>query len=169
YVPVWANGTSRPPWIGYRCTFYMFGTSCNRINDSIGSISTEGGSLMAGILIVDDAQFMRVTLANIIKKGQHKVVGEAENGEIAVKRFRELDPDLVIMDITMPVMNGIDAIAEIKKLDKDANIIVCSALGQQKVVVKAIELGAKDFIVKPFDENRVLETINHVLEKASHT
>ncbi|WP_153124088.1 response regulator [Peribacillus tepidiphilus] len=118
---------------------------------------------MARILIVDDAKFMRLTLSNILHKANHEVVGEGENGQDAVKLYRELKPDLVTMDITMPVMSGIDAVKEIKKEFPDAKIIMCSAMGQQKMVVEAIEAGAKDFIVKPFDELRVAEAINRVL------
>ncbi|GGH73930.1 chemotaxis protein CheY [Compostibacillus humi] len=121
---------------------------------------------MAKILIADDAKFMRLTLASMVKKGNHEVVGEAENGEEAVRLYRELQPDIVTMDITMPVMNGIEAIREIMKINSNANIIVCSAMGQQKVVVEAIEAGAKDFIIKPFDESRVLETIDRILKKS---
>lgn len=118
---------------------------------------------MARILVVDDANFMRVTLGAILKKQKHDVVAEAKNGEEAISLYQEMKPDLVTMDITMPIMNGINAIMEIINVDPQAKIVVCSAMGQQKVVVEAIEKGAKDFIVKPFDENRVLETVNHVL------
>ncbi|WP_026907539.1 response regulator [Paucisalibacillus globulus] len=118
---------------------------------------------MARILIVDDAKFMRTTLHTILSKDNHEIVGEAENGEEAVSLFKNTKPDLVIMDITMPIMNGMDAMKEIKKFDENAQIVVCSAMGHQKVVVDAIELGAKDFIVKPFDEHRVLETVERVL------
>lgn len=118
---------------------------------------------MAKILIVDDAKFMRTTLQTILTKNNHEIVGEAENGEIAVSLYKKNKPDLVIMDITMPVMNGIEAIKKIKEFDVNALIVVCSAMGHQKVVVEAIELGAKDFIVKPFDEQRVLETVERTL------
>lgn len=118
---------------------------------------------MARILIVDDAKFMRLTLSNILKKGEHEVVGEAENGREAVRLFRELNPDLVTMDITMPEMSGLEAVREIKASAPHAKIIMCSAMGQQKIVVEAIEAGAKDFLVKPFDESRVLEAINRVM------
>jgi two-component system, chemotaxis family, chemotaxis protein CheY len=118
---------------------------------------------MARILIVDDAKFMRTTLQTILTKDRHEIVGEAENGEEAVFLYKSTSPDLVLMDITMPVMNGIDAIKEIRKYDPHAQVVVCSAMGHQKVVVDAIELGAKDFIVKPFDEHRVLETVSRVL------
>jgi two-component system chemotaxis response regulator CheY len=118
---------------------------------------------MARILIVDDAKFMRMTLANILINAKHEVVGEAENGAEAVELFIKEKPDLVTMDITMPEKNGIEALKEIKQSYADAKIIMCSAMGQQKMVVEAIEAGAKDFIVKPFDENRVIEAVNRVL------
>lgn len=118
---------------------------------------------MARILVVDDAKFMRMTLTNILQSGNHEVVGEAENGRQAIDLFHSLSPDLITMDITMPEMNGIDALKEIKKAQPNAKIIMCSAMGQQKMVVEAIEAGAKDFIVKPFEENRVLEAITRVL------
>lgn len=118
---------------------------------------------VARILIVDDAKFMRMTLSNILIKANHEVVGEAENGLQAVELFIKEKPDLVTMDITMPEQNGIEALREIKSQYPDAKIIMCSAMGQQKMVVEAIESGAKDFIVKPFDENRVIEAITRVL------
>ncbi|APH05134.1 response regulator [Bacillus weihaiensis] len=118
---------------------------------------------MARILIVDDAKFMRMTLSNILIKANYEVVGEAENGVQAVELFEKEKPDLVTMDITMPELNGIEALKEIKSKFADAKIIMCSAMGQQKMVVEAIEAGAKDFIVKPFDENRVIEAITRVL------
>lgn len=118
---------------------------------------------MAKILIVDDAKFMRMTLGNMLKNGGHEVVGEAENGKEAVERFKELAPDLVTMDITMPEMSGLEAVKLIKEISSEAKVIMCSAMGQQKMVVEAIEAGAKDFIVKPFDEARVLEAISRVL------
>lgn len=119
---------------------------------------------MARIFIVDDAKFMRITLSNILTKANHEVVGEAENGKAAVEMFRELKPDLVLMDITMPEMSGLEAVKMIRREFPDAKVIMCSAMGQQKMVVEAIETGAKDFIVKPFDESRVLEAINRVLK-----
>ena len=118
---------------------------------------------MARILIVDDAKFMRITLTNILKKANHEIVGEAENGREAVELYRELKPDLVTMDITMPEMSGLDAVKKIKKDFKDAKIIMCSAMGQQKMVVDAIEAGAKDFIVKPFDDSQVVDSVSRVL------
>ncbi|KMK96394.1 response regulator [Rossellomorea marisflavi] len=118
---------------------------------------------MAGILIVDDAKFMRVTLGNMVRSGGHVVVGEAENGLEAVEKFKALQPDLVTMDVTMPEMDGIQAVRRIMDEYPDAVIIMCSAMGQQRVVMDAIEAGAKDFIVKPFEENRVLEAISRIL------
>lgn len=118
---------------------------------------------MARILIVDDAKFMRMTLSNILNKANHEIVGEGENGKEAIKLYKELSPDLVTMDITMPEMSGLEAMKEIKKEFPNAKVIMCSAMGQQKMVVEAIEAGAKDFIVKPFDEGRVLDAINRVL------
>ncbi|WP_282171570.1 response regulator [Cytobacillus firmus] len=118
---------------------------------------------MARILIVDDAKFMRVTLGTILKKAGHEIVGEGENGKEAVDLFVNLKPDLVMMDITMPEMSGLEAVREIKRDNPNAKVIMCSAMGQQKVVVESIEAGAKDFIIKPFDEGRVLEAVNRVL------
>ncbi len=118
---------------------------------------------MGRILLVDDAKFMRVTLGTILKKAGHEIVGKGENGREAVELYGNLQPDLVMMDITMPEMSGLDAMKEIKKKNPSAKVIMCSAMGQQKVVVESIEAGAKDFIVKPFDEGRVLEAVNRVL------
>lgn len=120
---------------------------------------------MARVLIVDDAMFMRTTLTTMLSNGNHEVVGQAENGQQAVQLYKELLPDIVTMDVTMPVMDGIQSVREIIKFDNNAKIIMCSAMGQQKVVVEAIEAGAKDFIVKPFEESRVLETINRTLSQ----
>lgn len=118
---------------------------------------------MAKILVVDDAKFLRMTISNILKKANHEVVGEGENGQEAIELYRGLQPDLVTMDITMPIMSGLDAVKEIKKEFPLAKVIMCSAMGQQKMVVEAIEAGAKDFIVKPFDEARVIDSVNRVL------
>ncbi len=123
----------------------------------------KGETAVARILIVDDAKFMRVTLSSILKKADHEIVGEGENGKDAVDLFVNLKPDLVMMDITMPEMSGLEAVREIKRDNPNAKVIMCSAMGQQKVVVESIEAGAKDFIIKPFDEGRVLEAVNRVL------
>ncbi|AMW32310.1 two-component system, chemotaxis family, response regulator CheY [Fervidobacterium changbaicum] len=119
---------------------------------------------MARILVVDDAAFMRMMLKDILTKAGHEVVGEAANGVEAVEKYKELKPDVVTMDITMPEMNGIDAIKEIKKIDPNATIIVCSAMGQQAMVIEAIQAGAKDFIVKPFQAARVIEAVQKVVK-----
>lgn len=115
------------------------------------------------ILICDDAAFMRMMIKNVLTKGGYTVVGEAENGAKAVEKYKELSPDLVLMDITMPEMDGIQALKEIKKLDGGAKVIMCSAMGQQAMVVESIQAGAKDFIVKPFQEDRVLEAVKKVI------
>ncbi len=114
---------------------------------------------MASILIVDDAAFMRMMIKDILSKNGFSVVGEAENGLKAVEKYKELNPDLVIMDITMPEMDGIQAVKQIKSLDPSARIIMCSAMGQQAMVIESIQAGAKDFIVKPFQAERVIEAV----------
>lgn len=116
-----------------------------------------------GILIVDDASFMRMMIKDILTKNGFEVVGEAENGVVAVEKYQELKPDLVIMDITMPEMDGIQAVKEIRSIDPDAKIIMCSAMGQQAMVIEAIQAGAKDFIVKPFQHDRVIEAVKKAL------
>ena len=119
---------------------------------------------MSTVLIVDDAAFMRLNLKNIIKDTDLEVVGEAGNGKEGIKKYKELKPDLVTMDITMPEMDGIEALKKIKEIDSEANVIVCSAMGQQKMVVQAVEAGAEDFIVKPFDENKIKDALNKALK-----
>jgi len=116
-----------------------------------------------GILIVDDAAFMRMMIKDILSKNGFNVIGEAENGIKAVEKFSELKPDLVIMDITMPELDGIEAVKKIRTIDGNAKIIMCSAMGQQAMVIEAIQAGAKDFIVKPFQPERVLEAVNKVI------
>lgn len=118
---------------------------------------------MASVLIVDDAAFMRMMIKDILTKNNFEVVGEAANGQEAVEKFKELRPDLVTMDITMPEMDGIEALRNIKAIDSDAKVIMCSAMGQQAMVIDAIQSGAKDFIVKPFQADRVIEAIQKVL------
>ncbi|WP_106766059.1 response regulator [Paenibacillus faecalis] len=115
------------------------------------------------ILIVDDAAFMRMMIRDILTKNGFEVVGEAQDGAQAIEKFKELRPDLVTMDITMPEMDGIAALKEIKKADPNAKVIMCSAMGQQAMVIDAIQAGAKDFIVKPFQSDRVIEAINKTL------
>jgi len=114
------------------------------------------------VLIVDDAAFMRMMLKDIVIKAGFEVAGEAANGREAVEKYKELKPDIVTMDITMPEMDGITAIKEIMKIDPNAKIIVCSAMGQQAMVIEAIKAGAKDFIVKPFQPSRVVEALQKV-------
>jgi two-component system chemotaxis response regulator CheY len=115
------------------------------------------------ILLVDDASFMRMMLKNILAGAGYEVAGEAENGAKAVEQFKALKPDLVIMDIIMPEMGGIDAVREIVKAQPGAKILMCSSMGQQSLVVEAIQAGAKDFIVKPFQPSNVLEAVKKVL------
>jgi two-component system chemotaxis response regulator CheY len=112
------------------------------------------------VLITDDTAFMRMTLRNVIQKNGFTVVGEAADGEEAVNKYRELRPDLVTMDITMPKMDVITAIKEIMKFDSNARIIVCSAMGQKPMVIEALNAGARDFLVKPFDAQRVVEALH---------
>ena len=116
-----------------------------------------------GILLVDDAAFMRMMLKDILVKNGYEVLGEAENGLKAVEKYKELNPDLVIMDITMPEMDGIEAVKEIKKINPSAAVIMCSAMGQQSMVIEAIQSGAKDFIVKPFQADRIVEAVRKVI------
>jgi len=116
------------------------------------------------VLVVDDAAFMRMMIKDILEKNGFEVVGEAENGAVAVEKYKELSPDLVTMDITMPEKDGITALKEIKQIDPKAIVIMCSAMGQQAMVIDAIQAGAKDFVVKPFQSERVIEAITKALE-----
>lgn len=115
------------------------------------------------ILICDDAAFMRMMIKDILTKNGYNVVGEAENGVKAIEKYNELQPDLVLMDITMPEMDGIEALKGIKAADSNALVIMCSAMGQQAMVIESIQAGAKDFIVKPFQADRVLEAVKKVV------
>jgi two-component system chemotaxis response regulator CheY len=115
------------------------------------------------VLVCDDAIFMRTMISDILSQAGFEIVGEAESGLQAVQKYRELKPDLVTMDIVMPDMGGIEAVREICKQDPDAKILMCSAMGQQALVVEAIQAGAKDFVVKPFQPSRVLEAVQRVL------
>ena len=115
------------------------------------------------ILICDDAAFMRMMIKDILTKNGYTVAGEAENGAKAVEKYAELHPDLVLMDITMPEMDGIQALKKIKESHPQASVIMCSAMGQQAMVIESIQSGAKDFIVKPFQADRVIEAVKKVV------
>ena len=115
------------------------------------------------ILICDDAAFMRMMIKDILTKNGYNVCGEAENGLKAVEKYNELKPDLVLMDITMPEMDGIQALKNIKAANPGAMVIMCSAMGQQAMVIESIQAGAEDFIVKPFQADRVLEAVKKVV------
>lgn len=115
------------------------------------------------IMIVDDAAFMRMMVKDILSKNGYEIVAEAENGAKAVEKYQEVKPDLTTMDITMPEMDGISALKQIRSMDANAKIIMCSAMGQQAMVIEAIQAGARDFIVKPFQPDRVLEAVRKVV------
>lgn len=116
-----------------------------------------------GVLIVDDAAFMRMMIKDILSKNGFEIAGEAENGKVAVEKYSELSPDLVVMDITMPEVDGIQAVKQIMSIDPQAKIVMCSAMGQQSMVIESIQAGAKDFIVKPFQADRVIEAVKKAL------
>jgi two-component system chemotaxis response regulator CheY len=118
---------------------------------------------MARVLVVDDAAFMRKMVSDALAKGGHEVVGEASNGVEAIARFQELKPDLMTLDITMPEKDGLSALADIMGTDPSARVVMCSALGQESKVLEAIKLGAKDFVVKPFQPARVIEAVDKAL------
>lgn len=118
---------------------------------------------MATILLVDDAKFMRMLLRNILEKGGHTIVGEAADGIEAFDKYKSIRPDVVTLDITMPLRDGIETLKDIIAFDKDANVIMCSAMGQQGFVIDAVKNGAKDFLVKPFQEDKVLSSIAKIL------
>ena len=116
------------------------------------------------ILVVDDAMFMRTMIKNLLKNStEFEIIGEAENGLEAIQKFKELQPDIVTLDITMPEMDGLEALKEIIKIDANAKVVICSAMGQQSMVLDAIKVGAKDFIVKPFQADRVIEALTKVV------
>ena len=115
------------------------------------------------ILVVDDAAFMRMMIKDILTKNGYNVAGEAENGAKALEKYNEVKPDLVLMDITMPEVDGIQALKNIKAADPNAKVIMCSAMGQQAMVIESIQAGAKDFIVKPFQPDPVLEAVKKVV------
>ncbi len=116
------------------------------------------------IMIVDDAAFMRMTIKNCLTKAGYDSIIEAADGLIAVEAYQAEKPDLVILDITMPNMDGIQALGAIKQMDPSSKIVMCSAMGQEAMVVEAIKLGASDFIVKPFKPERILDTVSRILE-----
>ena len=118
---------------------------------------------MPSVLIADDAAFMRMMLKNVLTEAGYEIAGEAENGAVAVAKYRELSPDLTTMDITMPEMDGLAALKEIRAGDPTARVVMCSAMGQQSMVIESIQAGAKDFIVKPFQPDRVLEAVQKAL------
>ncbi|MDR3348030.1 MAG: response regulator [Acidaminococcales bacterium] len=115
------------------------------------------------VLVVDDAAFMRMMIKDILTKNDFEVVGEASNGSEALEKYKDLKPDLTTMDITMPEKDGISAVKDIRAFDSSAKIIMCSAMGQQAMVIEAIQAGAKDFIVKPFQPDRVVEAMRKAL------
>jgi len=118
---------------------------------------------VAKIMIVDDAAFLRAMLKEILVQGGHEVITEASNGEEAIEKYKAFRPELVTMDITMPIMEGTQALQHIRKIDPEAKVIMCSALGQRQLILDAIRSGAKDFIVKPFQSGRVLEAVSRTM------
>jgi two-component system chemotaxis response regulator CheY len=118
---------------------------------------------MARVLVVDDAAFMRKMVTDALSQGGHDVIGEAADGVEAVDRWQELRPDLTTLDITMPEKDGLAALREIISIDPTAKVIMCSALGQERKVLESIKLGAKDFVVKPFKPDRVLDAVSKAL------
>ncbi len=119
--------------------------------------------MLSKIMIVDDARFMRVMLKDILSKEEYEVVAQLENGIQAMEQYKELKPDLVIMDITMPQMDGISALKEIREIDPEAKVIMCSAMAQKNKVKEALKMGAKDFIVKPFQKEQLLKAVRKCL------
>ncbi len=115
------------------------------------------------VLIVDDLAFIKLIIKDTLEKTGFEVAGEASNGVEAIEQYKRLHPDIVLMDITMPKMDGIQALQEIVKIDPQAKVIMCSALGQQKLIIQSIQLGAKDFIVKPFKPERIVGAIKKAL------
>jgi len=117
---------------------------------------------MKRVLIVDDAAFMRVSIKNMLSRHDYEIVGEAENGKVAIIKYQELKPDIVTMDITMPEMDGLASLKEILALDPSANVIMVSAMGQESMVREAVLAGAKGFIVKPFKEDTILSAFQNL-------
>ena len=120
--------------------------------------------MAVNVLIVDDLAFIKIVLRDILEKAGFRVVGEASNGEQAISMYQDARPDVVLMDITMPGMDGLTALKQIRQIDPAARVIICSALGQQRLIVQAIQLGAKDFIVKPFQPQRVVSALKKALD-----
>ena len=120
---------------------------------------------MAAVLIVDDTLFMRASIKQMLEANGHSVAGEASNGVEAVTKFAEVKPDVILMDITMPDMDGLEALRLIKEIDPNAKVVMCTAMGQQAMVAKAVELGAQQFIVKPFQSERLIAAIKTVCRK----
>lgn len=118
---------------------------------------------MASVLIVDDTLFMRASIKQMLEKNGHSVAGEASNGVEAIERFAAVKPDVILMDITMPDMDGLEALKRIKEIDPNAKVVMCTAMGQQAMVAKAVELGAQQFIVKPFQAERLIAAIENVM------
>lgn len=118
---------------------------------------------MARILVVDDAAFMRKLVSDALTRGGHEIIGEAGDGVEAVRRYQELRPEVVTLDITMPGLDGLAALEQIVAIDPDARVVMCSALGQESKVLESIRLGAKDFVVKPFDDGRVVGAVDKAL------
>lgn len=117
---------------------------------------------MAAVLIVDDTLFMRASIKQMLEANGHSVAGEASNGVEAIAKYAEVKPDVILMDITMPDMDGIEALRRIKEIDPNAKVIMCTAMGQQAMVARAVELGAQQFIVKPFQPERLMAAIDSV-------
>ena len=120
--------------------------------------------MAVNVLIVDALAFIKIVLRDIIEKAGFRVIGEASNGEQAISLYQDTRPDVVLMDITMPGMDGLTALKKIRESDESARVIICSALGQQQLIVQAIQLGAKDFIVKPFQPQRVVSALKKALD-----
>ncbi len=116
------------------------------------------------IMLVDDAAFMRMMIKNTLQQNGYTEIVEAENGERAVSLYSTEKPDLILMDITMPIMDGLEALRHLKEIDNTVKVVMCSAMGQEAMVVEALKLGAKDFIVKPFKPDRIMKTVHGILE-----
>lgn len=120
---------------------------------------------MANVLVVDDALFVRQTIKKMLEANGHTMIGEADSGRMAIKRYEELRPDVVILDITMPGMSGIEVLAQLKAIEPKVKVIICSSMGQQSIIAEAIQLGAADFVVKPFKEESVIASLEKVLAR----